>query len=89
MRFVSCRILGHVWTGLLIASCVAACGTNAENSTASVDGGPEPVAGEAGGPCYPNATCNEGLACTDGVCVAHSAGEAGGPCYPNNSCNEA
>jgi hypothetical protein len=28
-----------------------------------------PVAGEEGGPCYPNDTCNAGLTCASGLCV--------------------
>ena len=36
------------------------------------DGGPVYAQGSAGGACYPNATCNAGLACVGGVCVTSS-----------------
>ena len=45
--------------------------------------------GAAGQACYPNATCNAGLTCTDGVCAgsAGGVGGAGQACYPNGTCN--
>jgi hypothetical protein len=44
-------------------------------------------AGSAGGACYGNGTCNAGLACQAGTCVAPEAGALGGPCYGNSTCN--
>ena len=46
--------------------------------------------GALGGVCYPNRTCNDGLACdaTSGHCIQSSGrGESGGACYPNQTCN--
>ena len=50
---------------------------------------PAVTPGVAGGPCYPNDSCNAGLACTGGICADPSAaaGVVGGPCYPNDTCN--
>lgn len=44
-------------------------------------------AGTSGGACYGNGTCNAGLACEAGVCVAPQAGAMGGACYGNSTCN--
>lgn len=50
----------------------------------------ESAEGTAGGVCYPNHTCNEGLACDEasGRCMeSRGRGESGGACYPNRTCN--
>ncbi len=44
-------------------------------------------AGTAGGACYGNGTCNAGLTCDAGVCLAPQAGTLGGACYGNATCN--
>ena len=44
-------------------------------------------AGSSGGACYGNGTCNAGLTCDAGVCVAPQAGQMGGACYGNGTCN--
>ncbi|MBX3226774.1 MAG: hypothetical protein KIT84_38855 [Labilithrix sp.] len=36
------------------------------------------AAGERGGPCYPNATCNAPLSCIDSLCVLLGDGDGGG-----------
>jgi formylglycine-generating enzyme required for sulfatase activity len=79
MIVVSYRFLGSFWPCVLIAAWMSACSND----------GSSPGAGEAGGPCYPNGSCNDGLACTGGICAdpGAAAGVVGGPCYPNNSCN--
>lgn len=49
----------------------------------------EPATGTAGGECYGNGTCNEGLNCADGRCASASpSGTEGGPCYGNGTCND-
>jgi hypothetical protein len=96
MAVVSYRFLGTIWTALLLASCMAACGAepasprgDGEGVDTGGDTTPAVTPGVAGGPCYPNDSCNAGLACTGGICTdpASAAGEAGGPCYPNDTCN--
>ena len=79
MIVVSYRFLGSFWPCVLIAAWMSACSDDASS----------PGAGEAGGPCYPNGSCNDGLACTGGICAdpGAAAGVVGGPCYPNDSCN--
>ncbi|MBU6163107.1 MAG: SUMF1/EgtB/PvdO family nonheme iron enzyme, partial [Myxococcales bacterium] len=56
-----------VWLGLVWASAlVVGCQRGAENVATSA---PESTAGVLGGPCYGNATCNEGLECDSGMCA--------------------
>jgi hypothetical protein len=44
--------------------------------------------GDAGQSCYPNGTCNSGLACKAGTCVTTGqTGDEGRPCYGNGTCN--
>lgn len=45
---------------LLFASVLVSCGGTTHSN----------VAGALGGDCYPNATCNFGLACASGTCTA-------------------
>jgi uncharacterized protein (TIGR03382 family) len=87
MIVVSCRFLGTIWTGLLIASCMAACGAEPASPGEGGDGAdtggdttPAVTPGVAGGPCYPNDSCNAGLACTGGICAdpGAAAGVVGG-----------
>src|SRR5688572_16227833 len=44
-------------------------------------------AGTSGGACYGNGTCNAGLSCQAGTCVAAQTGALGGACYGNSTCN--
>lgn len=69
--------------GTLIA-CADSDGSNA----ATAD--PCAAVGFLGSPCYPNATCNVGLACDGGLCIDPStqAGQQGAACYPNDTCND-
>jgi hypothetical protein len=96
MRSVSCRGLGSIWSCVMISLCLSACGADPANPREPGDGadtgGDTTTAvtpGVAGGPCYPNNSCNDGLACTDGICAdpGAAAGVVGGPCYPNDTCN--
>ncbi|OIP43958.1 MAG: hypothetical protein AUK47_01840 [Deltaproteobacteria bacterium CG2_30_63_29] len=41
--------------------------------------------GTAGGKCYGNDTCNDGLACLKGKCL--EVGKGGGPCKPDDTCD--
>ena len=41
--------------------------------------------GTAGGKCYGNDTCNDGLACLKGKCL--EVGKGGGPCKPDGTCD--
>jgi|GEM_PF-1980951 len=51
------------------------------------DGGtPTGPVGGAGGPCYPNDTCDTGAICLAGECVAVDDGEEGGHCFANDTC---
>jgi formylglycine-generating enzyme required for sulfatase activity len=69
------------------AAALASCGVTGDDTSGGVS--PEGTPGVAGGPCYPNATCNAGLECSGGVCLdpAAVAGTAGAACYPNATCN--
>lgn len=48
--------------------------------------------GAAGQPCYPNATCDQGLRCEQAQCVVDdpwtSVGGLGQTCFPNQTCRE-
>ena len=49
-----------------------------------------PATGELLGKCFPNGTCDSGLACNaESLCevAGTPAGEIGGPCYNNGTCN--
>lgn len=75
---------------LISAICVTAlAGCDATGDGTSGGDSPGGTPGVAGGPCYPNATCNAGLECSDGVCLDPGAvaGTAGAACYPNATCN--
>ena len=96
MRSVSCRGLGSIWSCLLISLCLSACGAEPASPREAGDGAdtggdttPAVTPGVAGGPCYPNNSCNDGLACSGGICAdpGAAAGVVGGPCYPNDTCN--
>ncbi len=51
--------------------------------------GPFPTTmGTAGGACFTNGTCNEGLRCRAGVCEAIPVGADGGACRGDGSCDE-
>jgi len=77
MRFVVAAVL-----------VLAGCGDAAPTPERSGAGSGEATWGTEGGGCYPNGTCNTGLACTDGICMIPTEGDEGGPCYPNDTCNE-
>ena len=44
--------------------------------------------GVEGGLCFDDGSCNEGLVCEEGFCLAAAAGEAGAACLADGSCNE-
>lgn len=46
-----------------------------------------PKTGALAGRCYGNDTCDAGLTCVAGACVAPAAGTLGGACYGNQTCN--
>ena len=76
------------WIQILVLATAllwSACGTEGKDGIG--DGDTEGTEqGEEGGPCYNNNTCNDGLVCQAGSCVA-CVGEEGCPCYPNQTCN--
>ena len=84
------RILGTWFVVALAVVLAVGCGGGGGGGGGG-DSSPAPggTPGVAGGPCYPNATCNAGLECASSVCVDPSAaaGGAGGACYPNNTCD--
>lgn len=69
------------------------------SSSAVAPSSSAPIAGTLGGACYPNSTCNTGLACDNNVCITAQPssssssgavlrdGEEGGRCYGNGTCN--
>ena len=67
---------------------LSGCGDAAETGGQASAGSGDATWGTEGGACYPNGTCNAGLACTDGICMTPTEGDEGGPCYPNDTCNE-
>lgn len=69
------RVMGKWLVVMTMALVATACG-----------GDPE-VQGVAGAPCFPNDTCNAGLACESGTCVEETVGSAGAACYPNDTCD--
>lgn len=65
---------------LAILTCLGACVITAtscsgdpEPSMAAPDQGAAMTAGEEGGPCYGNGTCNEGLQCVEAVCASDTS----------------
>lgn len=75
-------------TFTVVSTLLACTGGGGDADTPAVD--PPAEVGVAGGACYPNNTCNSGLACEAGTCVDPSAeaGNAGAACYPNDTCND-
>ena len=62
------------------------------SATGCADERSGPATGSLDGKCYPNGTCNPGLACqsvdTTNICVeAEAVGSLGGMCYNNGTCN--
>ena len=76
--------LGIAFVGLLT---LAACSDPVPTRSTGGSTGEAAAAGSAGGPCYPNGTCNGTLTCEGGFCSAPFIGGDGGPCFPNSTCN--
>jgi len=62
------------------------------SATGCADERSGPATGSLDGKCYPNGTCNPGLACESAaesnICVAaEQVGTIGGACYDNGTCN--
>lgn len=60
----------HRWRSALVLALVVSAASACSGSSA-------PATGSSGAHCYPNSTCNRGLACVRGVCRAQSFADAG------------
>jgi hypothetical protein len=58
-------IMKKTWIALLVASCALA-------GSPACGGSSDKAAGDEGGKCYPNGTCNGGLSCFSKLCVRNA-----------------
>jgi len=71
----SLRVMGRILGSVSLVAGIGVVSLSAGCSGASGSGGSQ---GAAGAACYPNGTCNSGLACTMGTCVEDGASSSGG-----------
>lgn len=95
----ACTVVADCATGQVCAGgACGACSASAQcaadyGSGATCDAGVCHAAtctpGAVGCTCYDNGTCDEGVRCESGECVACPEGAAGCACYPNDTCDTA